>query len=296
MLLKHKILIAEDDDSIVDLVFAALEGAGHQCLHAENGARALDMMRLYAPELLVLDVMMPQMDGIEAAQHIRKDELLTEIPILMLTALSEVENKVDGLDAGADAYIPKPFDVREFIAQASALLRSKKRGLPRHPVTDLPGPSAVMESVARSLSAEEPTAVVHFAVREFRTYAAKVGFTQAAAFITSLGDMLQDQMRDHFLFTSFLGHLSGDEFVVVLPREGAESLMRDVVASFQTAHGTWLGSDAPIKSMSMVAASASTEGLGVDDLAALDKRLTAAMTAAQAEPGSRYVQWKPDQD
>lgn len=295
MLLKHKVLIAEDDEAIVELVFTTLEGAGYQCLHAENGARALDMMRLYAPGLLVLDVMMPQMDGIETAQRMRKDELLTEIPILMLTALSEVENKVSGLGAGADAYIPKPFDVRELLAQISALLRAKKRGLPRHPVTDLPGPGAVMESVARSLSTDEPTAVVHFTVREFHAYAAQVGFAQAAAFITSLGDMLQDQMRDHFLFTSSLGHLSGDEFVVVLPRESAESLMRDVIASFQTAHGSWISSDAPIRSMSMVAASASTEGLGDNDIEALAERLASAMKDALAEPGPRYVRWTPDQ-
>lgn len=294
MLLKHKILIAEDDDSIVELVFTALESAGHQCLHAENGARALDMMRLYAPDLLVLDVMMPEMDGIEAAQRIRKDERIAGTPILMLTALSEVENKVGGLDAGADAYIPKPFDVREFTAQVSALLRAKMRGLARHPVTELPGPGAVMEFVERSLSAEEPTAVVHIAVREFLVYAAQVGFDRAASFVSSLGDMLQDQMRDHFLFTSSLGHLSGGEFVVVLPREGAESMARDLVAGFDSAHAAWAGDDSPIEPLSVGVAVAFTDGLKPDETDALDKRLATAMKAATAEPGSRYAIWTPE--
>lgn len=294
MLLKTRILLAEDDDAIVDLVNAALEGAGFERLRAENGARAIEMLRIYTPDMLVLDVMMPEMDGIEAAQRIRQDELLSGVPILMLTALSGVDNKVEGLDAGADAYLPKPFDLREFKAQINALLRSQKQGPARNPLTSLPGPRLSADAATTALESSGDTAIIQFSVREFDGYAHEAGYEKAKSLLAALTKLFQDKMSAHFQFTSFLGHLGGGELLVVMPADAAEALARDTVESFGAAQAGWLGEGAPVASLSMAAAIVPLAGLASGETAAMCRRLDAAMAAATAEPGSRHVTWNAD--
>jgi DNA-binding response OmpR family regulator len=294
MLLKKRILLAEDDDAIVDLVNAALDGVGVERLRAENGARAIEMLRIYTPDLLVLDVMMPEMDGIEAAQHIRDDELLTEVPILMLTALSGVDNKVEGLDAGADAYLPKPFDLREFKAQINSLLRSKKQGPARNPVTSLPSPRVINQTIKQALERGEDIAIIHFQVREFDLYAYEADFEDTKALLGSLAALFQDKMRAHFQFTAFLGHIGGGEFVIIMPREAAEGLTRDTIQAFDAVQRGWLSPTSPVPGLSMAAAVTSLERLGKDDLEKVGQRAHLTMEAATSKRGSRYVVWTPD--
>ena len=294
MLMKKRILLAEDDDAIVDLVNAALEGAGVERLRAENGARAIEMLRIYTPDMLVLDVMMPEMDGIEAAQRIRDDELLAEVPILMLTALSGVDNKVEGLDAGADAYLPKPFDLREFKAQINALLRSKKQGPARNPITSLPGPRITNQTIQQALEQGEDIAVVHFQVREFDVYAQDADFEDTKALLGSLAALFQDKMRAHFLFTAFLGHIGGGEFVIIMPREAADGLARDTVQTFDSTQKSWLGPTSPVPGLSIAAAVTSLEKLGKNDIDKVAQRAQATISAATSQRGSRYVVWTPD--
>jgi DNA-binding response OmpR family regulator len=293
MLLKKRILLAEDDDAIVELIYAALEGAGYERLRAENGARAIEMLRIYTPDMVVLDVMMPEMDGIEAAERIRNDEILAEVPILMLTALSGVDNKVEGLDAGADAYLPKPFDLREFKAQINALLRSKKKGPSNNPITSLPGPRITGETIQQTLQKGEDAAILHFRVREFDDYSAEAGFDDTKALLAALAGLFQDKMRAHWQFTSFLGHTGGGELVVVMPRESADALARDVVETFDAKQAGWLGHNAPVEALTMAAAVVSLEQLGKGDIEKLAARIETTLDAAMAEPGSRYVVWTP---
>src|SRR6187549_157119 len=132
MLLK-KIVVAEDDDAIAHLVNMALGDAGYLCLRAKDGEEALRLVRAHDPDLLVLDVMMPRVDGHEVARRLKADVMWSRTPILMLTALASVDNQVEGIEAGADAYLPKPFDLREFQAKVKALIRATRRERDRNP-------------------------------------------------------------------------------------------------------------------------------------------------------------------
>ena len=126
MLLK-KIVVAEDDDAIAHLVNMALGDAGYLCLRAHDGEEALRLVRAHDPDLLVLDVMMPRVDGLEVARRLKSDVMWSRTPILMLTALGGVDAQVEGLEAGADAYMAKPFNLREFAARVKALIRASRR-------------------------------------------------------------------------------------------------------------------------------------------------------------------------
>ncbi|WP_394764564.1 response regulator transcription factor [Stenotrophomonas sp.] len=122
MLLK-KIVIAEDDDAIAHMVSMALGDAGFLCLRARDGEEALKLVKAHDPDLLVLDVMMPRVDGLEVARRLKADVMWSRTPILMLTALAGTKDKVYGLDAGADDYLTKPFQADELVLRLRALIR-----------------------------------------------------------------------------------------------------------------------------------------------------------------------------
>ncbi len=121
--MRSTILIIDDDEKIISMLRRGLAFEGYEVLTASNGAEGLKQMLENDPALMVLDVMMPQVDGFEVCRRVR--EAGSSVPILMLTAKDEVENRVKGLDAGADDYLVKPFALEEMLARVRALLRRK---------------------------------------------------------------------------------------------------------------------------------------------------------------------------
>jgi DNA-binding response OmpR family regulator len=119
-----RILIVEDDFRIADLVNRSLQENGHECIICYDGLKANRLIQTENFDLVVSDVMLPGMDGIELCKSIKK--IKPELPVLMITALGSTDDKVEGFDAGADDYLVKPFEVREFLARVKALLKRSK--------------------------------------------------------------------------------------------------------------------------------------------------------------------------
>jgi len=122
---KNKILIVDDTVDTVELLKKRFRAEGYDTAEAYDGEEALKQVAEYHPDLIVLDVMMPKLDGYEVCQRLKIDENTRYIPILMLTAKSDVESKIKGLDIGADDYLPKPFDYKELAARIRSLLTIK---------------------------------------------------------------------------------------------------------------------------------------------------------------------------
>jgi two-component system, OmpR family, response regulator RpaA len=118
-----RILVIEDEQAIAELVKINLELLGHQVITAPDGIKGLAMAQQHRPDMVVLDVMMPDLDGFTVCQRLRQNQQTNHIPVLMLTALSTTKDKVAGFDAGADDYLPKPFDIPELQVRVRALLR-----------------------------------------------------------------------------------------------------------------------------------------------------------------------------
>lgn len=130
---KPRILVVDDESDIVRLVQGYLRKAGFEVLGAYDGASALHMLRREKPDLLVLDLMLPDRDGWDITRIIRADETLGAMPIIMLTARVEDSDKILGLELGADDYITKPFNPSEVVARVRALLRRVQLGQQRPP-------------------------------------------------------------------------------------------------------------------------------------------------------------------
>jgi len=120
---KHKILIIDDEPAIREMVAVALEMADFEVLEAENAQVGHSLIVDQRPDLVLLDWMLPQVSGIELARRLKRDDSTADVPIIMLTAKSEEDNKLQGLEGGADDYITKPFSTRELIARIRAVLR-----------------------------------------------------------------------------------------------------------------------------------------------------------------------------
>lgn len=117
------VLIVDDEASIREMIAVALEMADYHCLEASNAKEAHSLIIDHSPDLILLDWMLPGTSGIELARRLKKGEGTSEIPIIMLTAKTEEDNKIQGLEIGADDYITKPFSPRELVARLKAVLR-----------------------------------------------------------------------------------------------------------------------------------------------------------------------------
>jgi two-component system alkaline phosphatase synthesis response regulator PhoP len=122
-----RILVIEDDPDIVELVRYNLENEGYQVESAEDGKAGLDALRQGGFDLVILDLMLPQLSGLEVCKEIRREKKLEGLPVIMLTARGEEADRVIGLELGADDYLTKPFSVREIVARVKALMRRAGR-------------------------------------------------------------------------------------------------------------------------------------------------------------------------
>jgi len=118
-----QVLVVEDESAVRELLAATLTGAGYEVLQAPDAHRAREMVSQDAPNLVLLDWMLPGMSGLEFAKWMKRDDRLAEVPIIMLTARDDENYKVQGLEAGVDDYVTKPFSTRELLARIKAVLR-----------------------------------------------------------------------------------------------------------------------------------------------------------------------------
>src|SRR6195256_312167 len=138
-----RVLVVEDDSDIAELVARYLEKAGYTTARVSSGRDALDAVRAKAPDLIVLDVMLPHVDGLEVCRLLRANDHTASIPIIMLTARADESERIVGLEIGADDYLAKPFSPNELVARVRALLRRAQRGAAPATRTLVYGPIAV---------------------------------------------------------------------------------------------------------------------------------------------------------
>ena len=115
-----RVLIVEDDSGIADFLQLELEHEGFEVLHAEDGRKALELFESGSPDIILLDIMLPKLNGLEVLRRIRKT---SRVPVIMLTARGDTLDKVSGLDSGADDYLAKPFEIEELLARMRAVMR-----------------------------------------------------------------------------------------------------------------------------------------------------------------------------
>jgi diguanylate cyclase (GGDEF)-like protein len=225
------VLIADDDRDIVRFVEVNLRLEGFEVITAHDGHDALTKALDLQPNLILLDVMMPRMDGYEVCTKLRADGRSAHIPVIMLTAKSLSADKVLGLTAGADDYIIKPFDPMELIARVKTTLRRASEMRALSPLTGLPG-NNIEQEIQHRMERGTPVAVAYADLDNFKSYNDRYGFLRGDEVISLFAHVLRGAAQDTAGPDGFVGHIGGDDFVVLIPPEAAEAFAGRVIAGF----------------------------------------------------------------
>jgi diguanylate cyclase (GGDEF)-like protein len=225
------ILVVDDDPDIARFVEVNLRSAGYDVSVASDGEEALEKAGLLGPDLVLLDVMMPRIDGFEVAQRLRRNPQTAATSIIMLTAKALATDKVVGLTAGADDYIIKPFDPIELLARVKGTLRRAKEMRDVSPLTGLPGNIRIQEEIERMVREDLPFAVVYADLDNFKAYNDLKGFARGDRLIQATARVVRDAVME-LATDGFVGHVGGDDFVVVVKPEIAEDVAKRIVEAF----------------------------------------------------------------
>lgn len=136
---QQTVLVVEDEEDILELVAYNLEQAGLRTVKARDGEEAMAVVFKERPDLVVLDIMLPKMDGKEVCRRIRQNEQTRDLPVIMLTALAEEVDRIVGFELGADDYLPKPFSPKELVLRVRAVLRRREQGVEAREPLRFPG-------------------------------------------------------------------------------------------------------------------------------------------------------------
>ena len=237
------IIVVDDDPDIARFVEVNLRSAGYDVAVASDGEEALERAAELRPDLVLLDVMMPRLDGFEVAQRLRKNPQTANTSIIMLTAKALSADKVTGLQSGADDYIIKPFDPIELLARVKGTLRRAKEMRNLSPLTGLPGNIRIQEEIERQVRETRPFAVLYCDLDNFKTYNDREGFVRGDRLIQATARIIQDAVVEFDPSEGFVGHVGGDDFVAVVNPDVAVQIAERICARFEGTRTDFYGSE-----------------------------------------------------
>ncbi|MFN2488452.1 MAG: response regulator [Actinomycetota bacterium] len=229
------VLVADDDNDIVRFVEVNLRLEGFDVSVASDGEQALEQANDLLPDLVLLDVMMPKVDGFEVCRRIRDQGRTKHISVIMLTARALSADKVVGLTKGADDYIIKPFDPVELIARVKSALRRARETRSVSPLTQLPGHVEMQQEVAARVAVGAPFAVMYIDLDSFKAFNDRYGFERGETAIKTLADRVTAAVRLHDRVKGFVAHIGGDDFVAVVEASAAEDIASEIVKGWDRA-------------------------------------------------------------
>lgn len=230
-----KILIADDDPDIRDVLKLTLADDNYEVLEAKDGEEALKIISSKPLDLVLLDYRMPKMDGREVCRQVKKDLLLRHLPVIMVTGSGDTNDKVGGIDAGADDYIVKPFEPKELLARIRMVLRRTERDLEANPLTRLPGNVSILTELSRRIENKSLFSVCYIDLDKFKAYNDKYGFEHGDEVIKETARILIRITQTKGNKDDFIGHIGGDDFVIVTTPNMVDNICKGVIENFEKA-------------------------------------------------------------
>jgi diguanylate cyclase (GGDEF)-like protein len=226
------VIVVDDDIDVARFIEVNLRLEGFDVVVAHDGQEALEAISDRVPDLALLDVMMPRIDGVELCRRLRSDPLTASLPVIMLTAKSLSADKVVGLTAGADDYIIKPFDTLELIARVQSTLRRNADMRAVSPLTGLPGNHRINEEIAARAAGEQHFAVCHLDLDNFKAFNDRYGWLRGDDVITLLASAMKAAAGEVGLPAPFIGHVGGDDFVAICAPEQVDAFTSRCIKLF----------------------------------------------------------------
>jgi len=228
---KGRILVVEDDTDISNMLKIYFSAQGYEVNVAARGNDALDRTRKQLPSVIVLDIMLPDIDGYEVCTRLRRTMRTSHVPIIFLTQKDERSDRIAGLELGADDYITKPFDIEELRLRVQGAMRRAERESLTNPTTGLPSGKLIEEQL-RSLMRRKGWGLLYAGIQNIEAFNDVYGFVagdEVLRFTALLLGELDDKLGGP---DDFIGHVGGDDFLVITTEEKAVALAEATTKRF----------------------------------------------------------------
>lgn len=227
-----RILIADDEPAVRQLLELVLRSQGYEVFVTQNGDQLVRTAQEWIPDLVIVDLMMPQMDGYEAIRQLRNDTRTAHVPMLILTARSTAEDVVTGFDTGADDYVTKPFNIPELLARIRAHLRRAAQTPVHNPLTGLAGNVLLTEELKYRLRNDAAFALLYVDLDNFKAFNDTYGPARGDRLIKLVAEVLVEVVQQHGASSDFIGHIGGDDFAVLTTPDRLDAICQGVIALF----------------------------------------------------------------
>ncbi len=239
----NKVLVVDDDRFMLRAITDCLQKAGYQIYGAGDYTSAMEKIYYTVPDIILLDVVLPEINGYEICRLLRNDTRTSHIPIIMLTSKGLVEDKVEGLEAGADDYVTKPFDHLELIARVKTHLRRAKKQKSFNPLTGLPGNILIEEEIKHRVNTKNRFAVLYIDLDNFKAFNDVYGFLKGDEVLKFTSDIIEKNVKALGNPDDFIGHIGGDDFIAITTPDKFEIICRGIIDQFDTAIGLFYSSE-----------------------------------------------------
>ncbi len=212
---RHRLLIIEDDLDVAEMLTSYFRVQGYDVQTANWGEDGIRACQISPPDLVILDIRLPDIDGYQVAERLRTNVRTSRIPIIFLTEKRDRSDRLKGLKLGADDYITKPFDIQELRLRVRNALRRASLGPVTNPVTELPEGALVDEVLQELLDSDKEWVALLVSVRNLDAFRERYGFVTSDDVLRAISRMLQNAARDAGSGNDFIGHLSPNDFLII---------------------------------------------------------------------------------
>jgi diguanylate cyclase (GGDEF)-like protein len=226
-----RILVVEDDFDISNMLRIFFTGQGYQVEVAARGNDALEQCRKKLPDLIVLDIMLPDMNGYDVCTELRTTTRTSHIPIIFLTQKDERSDRIAGLERGADDYITKPFDIEELKLRVRNAIRYHQSKNQTNPVTGLPS-GRLIEDQLRQLMRSQDWGFIQIGIDHYNEFTDVYGFVAGDEVLRFTTMVLNEVIDEHGTLDDFIGHASNESFVIVTKSNDVPELVNQIRQRF----------------------------------------------------------------
>ncbi|HSQ38815.1 MAG TPA: response regulator [Anaerolineales bacterium] len=232
-----RVLVVEDDFDISSMLQLYFKSQGYEVYVAPRGGVALEMTRQNMPNVIVLDIMLPDIDGYEVCRQLRTNLRTSHIPIIFLTQKDERNDKIQGLELGADDYITKPFDLEELRLRVRNTIKSAEVASLTSPSTGLAS-GRLIEQQLRELMRRQDWGILYIGINGLGAFNEVYGFVAGEEVLRFTGMLLNDAIDEMGTADDFIGHIGGDNFIIITRKELVTPLRTEIIARFKENVGT----------------------------------------------------------
>ncbi len=212
---KITILMVDDEQNILDIVGFNLEVEGYKVITSLDGSDALEKVHVHMPDLILCDIMMPNLDGLEVCRRLKADSRTNQIPVVMLSAKAQPQDRLASIEAGADDYITKPFEFSDLLARIKINLNRAKQKKDVSPLTGFPGSISIEAEIKQRISQNRKFAALFIDIDNFKSFNLAYGFPAGDKALKMLADIIDECARSRGNMDDFVGHRGSDDFVMI---------------------------------------------------------------------------------